>query len=348
MTEQHINDPITTTAKKLREKISSSSRSLGWQVASVRRSLHPHREHTVLRQAINPARHMMTQKQSLPKELWVSATGAYLVDALALMITFDQDVHTQNNAIAALDAELLLLEKLDGTGSAEDAEALKVMTTELDDQLLINLRAEVIAELQALLRDPDPSIAAKREAIRDLLIGFIEEQIELAVTEAGYHVVPDMKSMHPGDMLRHAQALIEEIKTRLDEPQTAQVGLSRREHTRISVNLNRALSLALLSFPQFAAKKAQHVPGSTIDGRITFLLACTGALEQASGVGSTQDAVAYRMHHAHKRILADVQRRIEYFRSDLELASRNIKRSADVVAQAKNLQLALAKIYCRR
>jgi hypothetical protein len=36
MTEQHINDPITTTAKKLREKISSSSRSLGWQVASVR------------------------------------------------------------------------------------------------------------------------------------------------------------------------------------------------------------------------------------------------------------------------------------------------------------------------
>jgi hypothetical protein len=293
----------------------------------------------VLWKALQPMRQILAQKNDLPKALWFSTLGAFALDTLAQSIVLDEYVRTPRKAIAELDADILLLGHLEGDGASQtiNHETANRLASRLDDQLLTDLREEAISQLQALLRDGDPAVVLEREWLCEALVNFIELQIDVAVTEAGYHVVPTVKQMQPQDMLQRAQELIAAIEARLAV--ATPVGRYSGENAQLKLNFNRATALALLSFPHFAKKRAMHVEGSTIAGRISFLAACIKALEPEPAVpGAQLDVVGFRLKGAYDRMTKALGERVQQFGRDLDSSASKLAQAAKAVRQVSLLR----------
>jgi len=341
-----LPDSLKPVAEQLRARFQNSRQALNSQIIRVTSCKSSHREHTVRGIGRRPVEQMLKDKDKLPKTLWMSTVGTFLIDTLEQIITLDQDIHAAHNAIAIREADLLLLHHLDPGDEPENS--ADNFSARLENQLLTEWAAQAISQLQELLRDCDSAVAPEREALSYALVGFIEKHMEIALTEAGWHTVPNLREMPAWEMISKSQQLIREIQTTLSEPRVKQFGLSRADSALISLNLNRAITLALLSFPRFAETRAKHVCGSTVDGRMTFLRNCVAALEPAPAVeGTPADKVAYRIKCSFERMGKTVDEHIVQFRRTLERSTVDLERAAQVVSEAIQLKLDLSQIRTR-
>ncbi len=347
-------DPLQIVSQEMRKIVLANWARLNSQVDFLVLSKDTHRTHTARWKGMDPVLSMQTQLNRLPKAWWMGTMAVLLIQTLEQITTLDHEVRRQREELSLLESDLFLLRQLDlqdsrllgAKSTYPEPIAVEQLVGRLDDQLLAELREATISHLQVLLHDSDPTVTEQREALRDSVVEFIEQQIQLVITEAGYHRLPSPTDQNPGSLIESAEQQVTRIGSILSEPRSKH-GLRRGEYARVTLNLDCAISMALLSFKHFSKMWAKHVFASTIDGRFNFLEQCISALEPTEKVGAAPlDVVEYRMKAAHDRIAGEVKKYRQMLRRDREVLGMGVGRAVQAVAEAASLKLAFKKIRC--
>jgi hypothetical protein len=339
-----ILNPLSSVAERLRKQLAADKERLDSGVRHITACKSTHRVHTVTWTALSPARQILKAKDSLPKPLWYAAVGSYFVDTLRTLTDLEHEVRQQVKESSLVHSQMRLLFSVEPSAVNGDLEAeLRKISETLAGQLLPELRQEAVNALRDLLQDTDPTISRVREALRDRLTDFIEREMHLASVDAGYHTVPTLREMSAGEMLCNAENTSRRHNSALSEALSKQ-SIRRDTNTLITLDNYRAISLALLAYPQLAARVALFKPGSIIRGRMDFVQSCIAALEPAAEErqeSGTLDVVAFRMRASHRLVSKNFEDRLRQFDRDTRQADSELNRAAEQISTVNARQMAL-------
>ncbi len=350
-------DPLYAVTEELQTRTRANLTRLRSQTEHLVRTKETARLHIARWKGMDPAMFVFGQRDALPKAWWMSSVAVLLVQTLEQISLLDHEVRRHYEELSLLGSDLSLqeqLESLDVAGlfpSAAKEESAQVKLTlveglvdKLAQQELTELTKSVVTHLRAVVRDTDPAVAEQREAIREALVSFIDQQINMVITDAGYHHVQARSDLQPGSMLDSAKHQVLRIGALLGEP-SLKFGIRQGDYARALLDLECALSLLLLSFRQFSAMWAKHVCSSVIDGRIDFIELCLSALEPAKPVDADQfDQVEYRMKAAYDRTKRKLDDYKKLLRRDREALGGGLGQATRAVAEAVRLKLRLKQV----
>jgi hypothetical protein len=292
----------------------------------------------------------------MPRALIVSSLGASALACLETNLEMNLLVHEIVGCLELGRHQIALLKHLPLPADAalrlaklEQAvdEALRGM----DNQVVTEFTADVVSLLQGALRDNDESAEDEREALRQAVSSFVERHAYLASHEAGYFTVPSMKEPKVFDFLDLAKDALAKGSTPIDAPYTPeenafgrQMGWTDVKSKRKAIaltHLNQAVLCALLAHKLANADYSKFAPGSTIDGRLTFVSGCVDALSLGDNKPERLTGDLYRANTLHERTSKLVTERAEYFARNRARAIEDRERALNILDQALTLRQAL-------
>ncbi len=296
---------------------------------------------------LDPAIQMHACAGQLPKGAWLGAVGGFLLDGLQVHIELNQDIHRLCKEIALLQSEMSLVRSLLlGDAQSQPAitaveESLICSARNLEEQDIPEMRQQMLRMLRELLQENATGIIEEQKDLRIAVIGLLERHIEIAVNEAGYNTVPNVREVGASALAGKAGELVRDAQAVIPPPQSGR-GLPAGKHATVAVDLDRAVACALLGFSQIAEKHARLSAHCTIAGRMKLLGECAEVLVPAEP--AAEEPVDYRRKHDYQRAKTLVSQRLEQFARDLQRLEQDLELCIDSISKARALKLELSKV----